>query len=188
VVIFRNVVGLPTFGTFLPALIAAAVVETGALWGCIAVLIVVLATSLARLLFQGLRLLHSPMLAILLTAVTATILTTSLVADRLDQRLLSHIALFPIAVLAIASERFYLALTEKGTGTAFRELAGTLVVMLACYVVMNSMALQALVIGFPEVLLIVVAADVYLGRWVGLRVFEYLRFRRLLASAARSEP
>ncbi len=42
--------------------------------------------------------------------------------------------------------------------------------MLACYVVMSSLALQVLVIGFPEVLLLVVAANVYLGRWVGMRL------------------
>jgi hypothetical protein len=52
--------------------------------------------------------------------------------------------------------------------------------MLACHVVMGSLALQVLVIGFPEVLLLVVAANVYLGRWVGMRLSEYRRFRGLL--------
>ena len=61
-----------------------------------------------------------------------------------------------------------------------KELAGTLFVMLACYAVMNSLALQVLVIGFPEVIFLVIAADIYLGRWVGMRLSEYRRFRGLL--------
>ncbi len=99
---------------------------------------------------------------------------------------LAHVTFFPIAVLAITAERFYLSLTEQGTTTAIKELGGTLFVMLACYVVMNSLALQVLVIGFPEILLLVVAANVYLGRWVGVRLLEYRRFRRLLFQGSPS--
>jgi hypothetical protein len=182
VVLFRNVIGLPTFGTFLPALLAASAGVTGAGWGVAGVLIVVVVVALVRLLVGMLELLHSPSLAILLAAVTTTLLCTSLAAEHFGLVPLAHIVVFPIAVLAITAERFYLALTEKTWLAAFKELAGTLVVMLGCYVVMSSLALQALVIGFPEVLLLVVAANVYLGRWVGVRLTEYVRFRKVLGA------
>jgi transglutaminase-like putative cysteine protease len=180
VVLFRNVVGMPTFGTFLPALLAAAAGETGAGWGVVAVVVVVAAVAAVRWGVQRLELLHSPTLAILLAAVVFTLLTTSMVAERLSILPLTKVTLFPIAVLAICAERFYLSLTEHGGRAASKELAGTLAVMLACYVVMNSLALQVLVIGFPEILFLVLAADVYLGRWVGMRLSEYRRFRGLL--------
>ncbi|HET6922768.1 MAG TPA: 7TM domain-containing protein [Anaeromyxobacteraceae bacterium] len=186
VVIFRNVVGMPTFGTFLPALIASAATQTGALWGVVGVLVVVGVVSTTRWVVQRLELLHSPSLAILLAAVTLTLLATSLLAERFGLVKLAHVTLFPIAVMAISAERFYLSLAEHGGRQATRELAGTLVVMLACYVVMQSVGLQILVVGFPEVLFLVVAADVYLGRWVGMRLSEYRRFRRLLFQ--RAEP
>ncbi len=180
VVVFRNVVGMPTFGTFLPALIAAASGETGALWGVLAVIIIVAMVALVRWAVHRLELLHSPTLAILLAAVALTVLATSLIAEHVGLGKLARITMFPLAVMAITAERFFLALTEHGTKKAVKELAGTLAVMIACFVVMNSLALQVLVIGFPEVLLFVVAADVYLGRWVGVRVSEYLRFRSLV--------
>ncbi|MBN1210838.1 MAG: transglutaminase [Myxococcaceae bacterium] len=180
VVLFRNVIGLPTFGTFLPALIAAGAGETGALWGFVGVLLVVVVVSLVRWGIQRLELLHSPTLAILLTVVTLALLGTSLLAERFGLMALAHVTFFPIAVLAITAERFYLSFTEQGTKTAMKELGGTLLVMLACFLVMNSLALQVLLIGFPEILLLVVAANIYLGRWVGVRLMEYRRFRRLL--------
>jgi len=186
VVLFRNVVGLPTFGTFLPALIAAAAAETGPVWGVLAVVLVVLVVSSLRLLLQRLELLHSPTLAILLAGVTLTILATAMAAEQLGLLKLAHITLFPIAVLAITAERFYLAFTEQGPSSAVKELAGTMAVMLACHALMGSLALQILVIGFPEVLLLVVAANIYLGRWVGVRLSEYRRFRHLLFAGARS--
>ncbi|WP_242360903.1 7TM domain-containing protein [Anaeromyxobacter sp. SG17] len=183
-VLFRNVVGMPTFGTFLPALLAAAAGETGAGYGALAVLIVVAAVATARWAVARLELLHSPTLAILLSAVVVTLVGTSMLAERLGVAGLTHVTMFPLAVLAICAERFYLSLTEHGPRAAGKELGGTLVVMLACYVVMNSLALQVLVIGFPEVLLLAVAANVYLGRWVGMRLSEYRRFRGLLTGGA----
>ncbi len=184
VVVFRNVIGMPTFGTFLPALIAAAAGETGGLWGVVAVLILVAVVFVARAAVHRLELLHSPTLAILLAAVAVAILSTALLADHLGLPKLTRITMFPLAVMAITAERFYLSLTEQGARKAGKELAGTLVVMLACFAVMSSLALQVLLIGFPEVLLWVVAANIYLGRWVGLRLSEYLRFRPVLTPGA----
>ncbi len=180
VVLFRNVIGMPTFGTFLPALLAAAAGGTGAGWGVLVVLLVVGAVAVTRWGLQRLELLHSPTLAILLAGVVFALLVIAMVAERFGARSLANATFFPIAVLAICAERFYLSLTEHGGRMAGKELAGTLAVMLAAYVVMNSLALQVLLIGFPEVLFLVVAANVFLGRWVGVRLSEYLRFRGLL--------
>ncbi|MFZ6180994.1 7TM domain-containing protein [Nannocystis pusilla] len=179
VVLFRNVIGVPTFGTFLPALIAASMGATGLVWGMVSLVIVTCSVVSARLGLQRLQLLHSPTLAILLTVVVLSMLGTSLVADHLDLEELARVAHFPIAVMAIVSENLYLVLAEKGVREGMKHFWGTLMVVLACYLVMNSMAMQVLVIGFPEVLLLVIAANIYLGRWVGVRLIELWRFRRL---------
>jgi 7 transmembrane helices usually fused to an inactive transglutaminase len=184
VVLFRNVVGMPTFGTFLPALIAAAAGETGLFWGIVSIVVVTLMTVAARSAIASLRLLHSPTLAILLAVVVLTMLGTSLVADRLGLDSLARVSYFPIAVLAIASERFYLAMAEQGTRSAVKQLTGTLLVVLGCYVVMNSIVMQALVSSFPELLLMVIAANIYLGKWIGVRLSELWRFRSLIAQRA----
>ncbi len=183
VVIFRNVIGVPTFGTFLPALIAEGAGATGLFWGLVSIVIVMFSVACARWMINRLGLLHSPTLAILLAVVVLTMLGTSLVAEQFGFDPLTRISYFPIAVMAIASERFYLALVEQGANKAMTQLAGTMLVVLACYLVMNSLAMQVLVSGFPEILLWVVAANIYLGRWVGVRVLEMFRFRGLLKPA-----
>lgn len=186
VVLFRNVIGMPTFGTFLPALIAAAAGETGIFWGIVSLLIVMTSVILARGVIQYFGLLHSPTLAILLAVVVVSMLGTGLLADHMGFDQLARITYFPIAVLAIASERFYLALVEQGAQSALKQLAGTLTVVLACFLLMGSLAVQVLVSAFPEILLLVVVANVYLGRWVGMRVFELWRFRHVLRAGAQA--
>ncbi len=183
VVLFRNVVGMPTFGTFLPALIAAAAGETGLAWGMVGLLIVIACVALTRWGLHRLQLLHSPTLAILLAVVVVAMLATSMLGERLGVVELTRMSFFPIAVLAIAAERFYLSLAESEPASALKNLAGTLVVVTGCYLVMNSLALQVLVSGFPESLFLVVAANIYLGRWIGVRLLEYVRFSRFLAAS-----
>ncbi len=186
VVFFRNVIGVPTFGTFLPALIAAAATHTGLLWGTLGIIIVMVIVASIRMLLGRLELLHSPTLAILLWAVVMTMLATSLVADHLGLMGLARISVFPIAVIAIAAERFYLVSHDHSMGRALKELSGTLAVVTVCYLMMSSLALQMLLSGFPELLLCVVAANIYLGRWVGMRVSEYIRFRHLVSDSHKS--
>jgi hypothetical protein len=144
---------------------------------------VIASVSLGRLSLHKLQLLHSPTLAILLTLVAVSMLGTTMLAERLELVQLTRISLFPIAVLAITAERFYLAIVDQGPREASKQLAGTLIVIAGCYVVMNSLALQVIIIGFPEVLLLVTAVNLYLGRWVGLRLLEYRRFRQVLTTA-----
>ncbi|MCA9636871.1 MAG: transglutaminase, partial [Myxococcales bacterium] len=186
VVLFRNVIGVPTFGTFLPALIAASAGATGLLWGMVSLVIVTVSVVAVSLKKKRLQLLHSPTLAILLTVVVMSMLGTSLLADHLALEELAKVAYFPIAVMAITSERLYLVLAERGPREGMIHFGGTMIVVLACYLVMNSMAMQVLVSGFPEVLLLVIAANIVLGRWVGVRLIELWRFRRLWRGEARA--
>ena len=55
-----------------------------------------------------------------------------------------------------------------------------------CYAVISSLALQALMIAFPELLLSVAAFNLWIGTWTGLRVSEMIRFRELWTR--REEP
>jgi hypothetical protein len=56
----------------------------------------------------------------------------------------------------------------------------TLGVVAACFAVMDSLFFQSLILAFPELLLLVIALDLWLGKWMGMRLTEFIRFRHLL--------
>ncbi|MDH4248425.1 MAG: UUP1 family membrane protein, partial [Deltaproteobacteria bacterium] len=176
-VIFRNVIGLETFGTFLPALIASAARDTGLLWGLIGFMAIIVSCAAVRKALDWMELLHSPKMAILLTTVVMVMLGMTTLGVSVGLFDLAHITLFPIAILAITAERFALIETEQGFGKALKITLATLVVIAAAYVVMNSLFLQSLILAFPELLLVVMAINLWLGKWIGLRVVEFIRFR-----------
>ncbi len=179
-VIFRNIIGLETFGTFLPALIAAAARETGLLWGVLGFIAIIIISSLVRKSLEWFQLLHSPKMGVMLTTVVIVMMSLTVIGVQLRLFDLAHITLFPIAILAITAERFSIIETEQGILKALRMMLMTLIVVSACYFVMDSLFLQGLVLAFPEVLLIVIALNLWLGKWMGIRVMEFIRFRRLL--------
>ena len=183
-VVFRNVIGFETFGTFLPALIAAAARETGLLWGLIGFLGIVLAASWVRRGLDWLQLLHSPKMAIMLTVVVIMMLAMTVTGVNYDLFDLAHISLFPIAILAITAERFALTEIEQGSQKVWRMTVMTMIVISAAYVVMDSLFLQSLIMALPEMLLVVIALNLWLGKWVGLRLMEFIRFRKLIFGRA----
>ncbi len=188
VVIFRNVLGIRTFGTFLPALIAAAATRTGFVWGALAFLGLIAFVSLVRRLTARLELLHSPQLGVLLTTVVGAMLLTGALAASIGDASLGRVALFPIAILAITSERFVILQLEEGQREAWAVMARTLLVVFVCYVAMRSLSLQILMLAFPELLLVLIALQIWLGRWMGLRMTEWLRFKSLILRPRAAQP
>ncbi len=184
VVFFRNVVGLTTFGTFHPALMAVAFRDTGVLWG-VCLYVGVLSVGLGvRALLDRMQLLHTPRLALILLFVVAVMLGVTYGSVRAGVLGPAHISMFPIAILAITVESFATKVEQLGTREAIVILLQSVVVIVCAYAVMSSFLLQAVVFGFPETLLAVGAAYLALGRYVGLRLAEYGRFRWLWVGRA----
>jgi transglutaminase-like putative cysteine protease len=180
VVIFRNVIGIETFGTFLPALIAAAARETGLLWGIVGFILIILVSAMVRKVLDWLQLLHSPKMAVMLSVVVIVMLSMTVLGVHFQLLELAHMSLFPIAILAITAERFAIIETEQGTLKALQTTLTTLVVISACYAVMDSLFMQSMILAFPELLLIIIAVNLWLGKWIGMRVTEFIRFRKLI--------
>ena len=184
-VVFRNVIGLETFGTFLPALIASAARDTGLMWGVIGFLAIIIVSAVVRRALDWLQLLHSPKMAIMLTTVVIVMMAITVGGVNLGLFELAHMTLFPIAILAITAERVALMEAEQGSAKVARITFMTLIVIAACYAVMESLFMQSLILAFPELLLVVIALNLWLGKWIGIRVLEFARFRRLILDTAK---
>jgi hypothetical protein len=87
------------------------------------------------------------------------------------------VALFPIVILTMTIERLSVTLEENGGQAALTETAGSLIVAVAAYLVMNMPLLQHVMFIFPELLLVILALTLMLGRYSGYRLSELYRFR-----------
>ncbi len=180
VAIFRNVIGLNTFGVFLPALIAVASRETGLWYGLMAYLLVIGMVSLVHIPLDKWGILYTPKLVIMLVCVVILFLLISWFAMGTGLVALAYITLFPIVVLTISAERFARTIEEEGMSNALLITLQTLLVVIFAYYAMNSRSMEAMFLAFPEVFLAIIGLNILLGRWIGLRMLEYVRFRTLI--------
>jgi hypothetical protein len=180
VAIARNVIGFKTFGVFLPALIAVAISYTGLIWGLVAFVIVILLVSLLHFPLEKLGMLYTPKLVIMLVSVVITFVLLSIIGIQLDYTELAYITLFPVVVITITAERFARTIMEENFKRALVVTAQTLIVVLMAYFAMNSRTMESLFLAFPELFLIIIGIMLLLGRWIGLRISEYTRFKYLM--------
>ncbi len=178
-VLLRNVVGIKTFGTFTPILVALAFRETRLLWGIVLFTMVVSLGLGLRFYLEKLRLLLVPRLAAVLTLVVVLMAAISVLSHRLGLETGLSVALFPLVILTMAIERLSIVWEERGGSEAIQEGLGSLLVAALSYLVMSLDAVEHLVFIFPELLLLLLAAMLLLGRYRGFRLLELRRFRAL---------
>jgi transglutaminase-like putative cysteine protease len=183
VALFRNVVGVPTYGTFMPLLIAFALRGYPLAPG-LALVAFVLAIGVAtRLALERLRLLMVPRLSILLCVVVLSVAALSLVGDSFGVRDFFAGVLFPIVILTMLVERFTIAIAEEGLRSALLPLAGSLLVAVAIHPVFRNLWAEHLMFTFPELTLVVMGGMIWIGGYTGYRVSDLIRFRGLTSPA-----
>ncbi len=82
-------------------------------------------------------------------------------------------------MLTITAERLSFMMEEEGLAEVAKVTAMSLLSIVVSYLVMSNWSMQTMMLTFPELILGVVFVDILVGRWVGIQLLEYWRFRRL---------
>ena len=177
VAIFRNLIGVPTFGTFMPVLIAFALRNVPIYVGLAMVVGVIVVGVFGRLVLERLRLLLVPRLAILLCLVVLGVAAFALLGRRFETRELFSGVLFPIVILTMLIERFSIAIAEEGMRTALTRSGYSLLVTVAVYPVLRDPTAEYVMFSFPELTFCVMGVLVWIGGYTGYRLLDLVRFR-----------
>ncbi len=180
VAFLRNVVGLKTFGVFLPVLIAMALMETGFAQGILLFLGLIMFVGLVAHPFNRMGLLQTPKMVISLTLMVLVMAVGSYLGVKTGIAWLTSLTIFPTIILTISAERFTTLIQEDGFQKASSTLLQTLMAVSVCYYVIANEWLPTVLILFPEILIWVIMLSIVLGKYIGLRWTEVLRFNPLL--------
>lgn len=185
----RHIVGLRGFGVFTPAVIAVTLLATGIRLGLTLFVSILLIAMGGRAVIRYLRLQYLPQMAQLILVMCLGVLGIFLVSPTLTfltgstlgfDRLVS-VGIFPILLFTLLTETFISAQIQHGVKHAGRMTIETLVLASASFLLMNMPDIQEWVVTRPELTVLGVATiNVAIGRFTGLRILEYWRFRELL--------
>ena len=179
----RYIVGFRGFGIFIPSALAAVLYVAGAQAGAIVFLVVLLSATFGRWLLKKFKLnIHYlARMAILLWLVSSITLALILASPWLGLDQLVVISIFPILILVLLAEEFIGVQIGKSLREAARLTMETVIIAFLGYLVFQSHFLQSTALRYPHWFIVApVILNLFVGRFTGLRIFEYYRFRKIL--------
>jgi len=183
----RQFIGIKAFGLYTPTIIALSFLGTGIGYGLLIFAIVLMIASAGRIIARKIGLLYLPRMALILIIVSLTIFALFLLGAIFNDVGLMTISVFPILILIVLSEKFVSAQIEKGNKTAVLLTVETLILSSFCYWIADWQFMKSLMLGYPEIIFLCFVINIFLGKWAGLRLMEYIRFRKVIKHAGISE-
>ena len=178
---FRNLVGIRGFGIFLPASLAVVFVAVGPLMGVGIFLVVAMVSTLVRLALRKakIKLHYLPRMSLILWFVCLAVLGVLYLSSTFKIEN-PNISVFAILISALLVEDFIRVSLGKSLKTALTLTAETLFLALISYTLMVVVPLGGVAYSYPDIyLLVILVANILLGRFGGLRLLEIWRFRDL---------
>jgi hypothetical protein len=174
----RVILGIETFGIFMPILLTLFFIETSFVFGMSFFAIVVILGLGQRFLLDRFYLLSVPRLSILLSFTIIIYLLFSVFCLRFDilaanQRSLGY---FPIVIITIFIEKLSLSLMEEGGWNTFKTAIGTFLVSFFCYGFLAFSWLKSFLFNNPEMILFSIGMNMLIGSYTGFRLVELFRF------------
>jgi len=188
----RHFIGLRGFGIFTPAVVSVAFLATGLRLGLTLFFGILLIAVLARMLVKKLRLQYMPNMAMVILVISLGVLlgifggagsgfATGAWGASLGLDKVLTVGIFPILLLVLLTETFISTQISHGLKKAMTTTIETLVLATIGYSILSLQVTRDWVLAKPELtVLLTVAVNIFLGRFTGLRLLEYWRFRELI--------
>lgn len=177
----RHLIGVRGAGILTPALLSVAFLATGVWAGMALFMIILLVSVIGRSVLSGLKLQYLPRVSLLLWVVSGGVFLTFLIASIWNVSQLVSVGIFPILILMLLSETF-IDLQAGRSGSEARALIfQTFVLAMISSLLLGNESVQRAVLLYPEIIFFGVAVfDIFMGRYTGLRLSEYLMYRGIV--------
>lgn len=179
--LLRILVGLRTAGTFMPALIAMAFIQTNLLTGLTGFVLIVGAGLMIRSYLSRLNLLLVARISAVIISVIIMIAAFSVISFQLGLTEGMKITFFPMVILAWTIERMSILWEEEGPKEVLVQGGGSLLVAVIAYMAMSNDLVRHLTFNFLGLQFVMMALVLLIGNYTGYRLLELRRFRPMLA-------
>lgn len=189
----KQVIGIDTLGIYTPAIIALTFLILGLKFGLLVLLFVTIISSLTHKFLKRFRLLYIPKMAIVISIVSLAIFvlfSLGIILNLLDSAFIS-LAIFPTIVVGTLVEKIINSNNGKNFLKTLLTISEVALVSFIAYIVAGGSLdlyfttikfdlIKNIITNFPEVVILTIFINILLGRYIGLRVTEYIHFREIM--------
>ena len=177
----RHLLGIRGFGIFTPAVLSVAFVATGLVSGILLFLVILLVADLGQRLLKRLKLQYLPRMALLLWFVSLGVFAVIFLTSLVNFGTITNLNIFPILIMVLIAETVIEVRIGKSPKEAADLTIETIILAVVSGLILSLDLVQKSALLNPEILVLSVAIfDIFVGKFVGLRLLEYLKYRKLL--------
>jgi hypothetical protein len=177
----RHLIGVRGAGILTPALLSVAFLATGIWAGAALFIVILLVTVVGRTVLKSLKLQYLPRVSLLLWVVSAGVFLTLFAASIWNISQLVTVGIFPILILMLLAETFIDIQAGRSGSEARALFFQTFALAMISSLLLGSEMVQRALLMWPEIIFFGVAIfDLFMGRYTGLRLSEYLMYRGIV--------
>ena len=176
----RVVIGLPTLDMLVPIALAFALVAVGITVGLLVLAAILIASYLSKVSLSKVRIMFYPKRSLSMIFLALAVFAALTLGVVLEFEQILSVSIFPILVLMLLGDMIVSVQLHKSSAETFLITGTTIFIGLVGYVTATSTTIQNVVILYPEIILLVIPANIIVGRYFGLRVLEVFRFNKVV--------
>lgn len=180
VTFLRLVIGLSTVGARLPIVFTYTFLVLGWWWGAFVVVVLAFISSFFRFFLFRSHLLYTAKVGILTSFLGLVLLLLLGGMLYFNGAHFDFSSVLIMVILAAMIDRVGGVEGERGWWSLIRIFIESLFISSLAFLLISWEWLQVLLLAHPEVIILFILANVFMGRFTGLRLIEYFRFREVL--------
>ena len=185
--IFRQIIWFSSFGIYSPLLFALSMAALGIPMSLWLLLMWAIAKIITNIFCKKVYLLHNAkttmliilyFLLLIIAVGLDSIFKTNLIGINVFTTVFS---LFPIVFVIIVTDKVFnegIKIRSLGWILSFWEF---LIISFVVRALLNWTRLKHLLLSYPEIIIIILIANIFIGRFTGLQVLEYFRFMPMIS-------
>lgn len=175
----RVVVGLPTLDMLVPIALAFALVAVGITVGLLVLGAILVASYISKVSLSRLRIMFYPKRSLSMLFLALAVFGALTFGVILEFERILRVSIFPILILMLLGDMIVSVQLHKSSYETFLITSTTIVIGLIGYLAATSSLIQNAIILYPEIVLLVIPANILVGRYFGLRILEVFRFNKV---------
>ena len=182
VTFLKNIVGFHTYTIFTVLLGGFYLSITGWIYGIIGLLFIAIVLSGIIYTLRYWKLLHTPNIALITSCSSIVIVAMLMIGAWFDYSLIAPFIQnsVPIILFLIIANNCSRDISSKGTVITIQKFVFFMISSSLCYLIFSSELIKSLVLIFPEIILISLVFLLLLGKWIGLKLSEYIQYYKIL--------
>lgn len=181
----RTVIGLPSLEMLVPIVLAYVFVAVGVTTSLVLLLAIILAAFVSRRLLSSVQVMFFAKRSISLMFLAFFVLAALTLVSMYDPNGIVNLSIFPLLVLTLMGDSIVAVHLHKSIKETFLTVTVTIVLGFVGYVLATAVPVRDTIILYPEVVLLTLIANGFIGRYFGLRLTEFVRFKSFKAYGSK---